>query len=162
MRKLNYKAFVKAGREVTTTVYSFTPLSVLGRKVTAVIIDGKKFTPAGKETTRFYSNARVKIKYEIYSNRKRREIEDFACLGDLQPVRKVAECNFRDLQKIFLEIGWGSIYISDYKNSLQIDPYDLENYCENYIEAVSEEHPDDWEKHINAKDFACYCFGVGV
>lgn len=161
MRKLNYKGFIKPYRKVKTHIYSTNGVTMWKREIVATIVDGKKYTPTGKETERFYGDAKTKIKFASRNESGEYiEIVEFAYLGDLQPLRMVSECNERDLRKLYHEIVFGSDYYSDYKNSLEVDTHDLLAYCEGYTDEVANEYPDDWEKHLSEEDFVTYCFCV--
>lgn len=61
------------------------------------------------------------------------------------------------LKKLRSEISVGSIYLSDYNNSFDIDPNEVYNYSEGYLEEVDEYYGNDTPEH-----FAEYCMGVEV
>lgn len=61
------------------------------------------------------------------------------------------------LKKLRSEICVGSVYLSDYNNSFEIDPNEVYNYSEGYLEEVDEYYGNDTPEH-----FAEYCMGVKV
>lgn len=61
------------------------------------------------------------------------------------------------LKKLRSEICVGSAYLSDYNNSFEIDPNEVYNYSEGYLEEVDEYYGNDTPEH-----FAEYCMGVEV
>lgn len=61
------------------------------------------------------------------------------------------------LKKLRSEICVGSVYLSDYNNSFEIDPNEVYNYSEGYLEEVDEYYGNDTPEH-----FAEYCMGVEV
>ena len=61
------------------------------------------------------------------------------------------------LKKLRSEICVGSVYLSDYNNSFEIDPNEVYNYSESYLEEVDEYYGNDTPEH-----FAEYCMGVEV
>lgn len=61
------------------------------------------------------------------------------------------------LKKLRSEICVGSVYLSDYNNSFEIDPNEVYNYSGGYLEEVDEYYGNDTPEH-----FAEYCMGVEV
>lgn len=61
------------------------------------------------------------------------------------------------LKKLRSEISVGSVYLSDYNNSFEIDPNEVYNYSEGYLVELDEDYEKDTPEH-----FAEYCMGIEV
>lgn len=164
MRKLSYKDFVKPGNKCIATIHGW-PWGDEEHIVT--IVDGKRYTPNGKETTRWHGWDDTQVLYYKYVKSvdgdgystpyhavKRYEQVQ---LADLRPLRSVTECDEADLRYLFKKVSFGSMYYSDYDNRLDVDTHELMSVCEGYSDEVAEEHPDDWYDYLVEDDFVEYC-----
>lgn len=61
------------------------------------------------------------------------------------------------LKKLRSEICVGSVFLSDYNNSFDIDPNEVYNYSEGYLVELDEDYENDTPEH-----FAEYCMGIEV
>lgn len=164
MKKLKYKDYIKAGNKCIATIYGW-PYG--GEECIATIVDGQKYTVNGNETERWNGRDNVLVSYERYVKSQEGDgystpyhavtRKEYVDLCDTRPLRTVSECDEKDLRELFHDVCFGSMYLSDYNNDLDVDTHELMDVCEDYSDEVAEDHPDDWEDYLNEDDFVEYC-----
>ena len=75
---------------------------------------------------------------------------------DIQERNYVDLLDEEDYKTLLNEISRGSIYLSDYKNSVGCTCYDACNFCENYYEWLQEEFGDDADEKDNLESWLTY------
>lgn len=92
-----------------------------------------------------------------------------ASLEDVEPDVDPSELSYDDLLKLWSEISHGSMYYSDYRNSLGVFENTAYDYYEGFCECVyydlkdslgREPTEEEISKFENDHDFAEYCMGV--
>lgn len=86
-------------------------------------------------------------------------IEEIREEDEANKPRHIYELTEDELQELFCQVkgNLGSMYISDYQNSLRVDEHEVYDYMEGYTDELDEEYGDDWYSHANSADFAEYC-----
>ena len=82
-------------------------------------------------------------------------IEDY----DFVPAHELPDLSYEDLMELYGQIGVGSIFIADYRNSFGIDPHLLSAYGDGFWEDLEEKYGKDAEAHNTAEEFADYVYG---
>lgn len=79
--------------------------------------------------------------------------------SDVQLKRTIDELSFDELKQLWTEIRPGSIYLSDYENTLGISADDAENACETYGTETGWGYDENWdEEYNNPVKFAEYFY----
>ena len=80
---------------------------------------------------------------------------------DIQICRTIGDLSYDELKQLWTEILPGSIYLSDYINTLGISAEDAECACETYGEETGWGYDDDWDSEYNDPEkFAEYYTNV--
>lgn len=169
MKKLKYKDYIKAGNKCIATIHHW----YYGDSEEIVtIVNGKRETTTGKETERWNGRDTVYCSYEEYV--KSQDFDGYSTpyhavkryedvqLCDLRPLRTVSECDEKDLRELFHRVCFGSMYLSDYNNDLDVDTNELMSFCEGYSDEVEEEYGNDWADHLSEDDFVEYCMDAAA
>ena len=78
--------------------------------------------------------------------------------NDIELKRTIAELSYDECKQLWEEIRPGSIYLSDYVNTLGITAEDAEVACESYGEETGWGNNDNWDEVYNSPEkFAEYC-----
>ena len=72
-------------------------------------------------------------------------------------IRHIPELSRRELQELRKQISIGSIYLSDYYNTLGVPREEASNYAEGYLDYLRKEYGEDWESHDTPEMFDYYC-----
>ena len=80
----------------------------------------------------------------------------FVDKDDIQERNDVNLLDEESYKTLFNEIGRGSIYLSDYKNSVGCTCEDVCDFCESYYEWLQEEFGDDADEHDNLESWLAY------
>ena len=80
----------------------------------------------------------------------------FVDKDDIQERNDVNLLDEENYKTLFNEIGRGSIYLSDYKNSVGCTCEDVCDFCESYYEWLQEEFGDDADEHDNLESWLAY------
>lgn len=80
----------------------------------------------------------------------------FVDKDDIQERHDVNLLDEESYKTLFNEIGRGSIYLSDYKNSVGCICEDVCDFCESYYEWLQEEFGDDADEHDNLESWLKY------
>lgn len=76
---------------------------------------------------------------------------------DIQVMRTIDDLSYDELKQLWTEIRPGSIYLSDYTNTLGVSAEDAEVACETYGEETGWSYDDDWDgKYNDPEKFAEY------
>lgn len=76
---------------------------------------------------------------------------------EVDEIRHVPDLSRRELQELRKQISVGSIYLSDYCNTLGVPREEASNYAEGYLDYLREEYGEDWESHDTPEMFDYYC-----
>lgn len=80
----------------------------------------------------------------------------FVDKDDIQERHDVNLLDEEGYKTLFNEISRGSIYLSDYKNSVGCTCEDACNFCESYYECLQEEYGDDADEHDTLESWLKY------
>lgn len=80
----------------------------------------------------------------------------FVDKDDIQERHDVNLLDKEGYKTLFNEISRGSIYLSDYRNSVGCTCEDVCDFCENYYEWLQEEYGDDADEHDNIESWLMY------
>ena len=75
---------------------------------------------------------------------------------DIEEYSNPYELNEEDTETLFNEISRGSIYLSEYKNSVGCTCEDACNFCESYYEWLQEEFGEEADEHDNLESWLMY------
>ena len=167
MKELDYKDFIKSGNKC---IYDFRVASSYGpfdmRNEIIITIGEYKpyYTDGTPDPTpdEYDSDCWVECSYEQIvgtpgSARTMTYCDQFQFAG-IRPLRHIEECDKNDIERLFREIRFGSLYISDYKNSLDVDPHELCGVAEVYTDTLYEKYGDEWDNHLSVEGFIEYCY----
>lgn len=76
---------------------------------------------------------------------------------EVDVIRHIPELSRRELQELRKQISVGSIYLSDYYNTLGVPKEEASSYAEGYLDYLQEEFGEDWESHDTPEMFDYYC-----
>ena len=113
-----------------------------------VLYDGEKYEVRGK-----YINDEEEEKYVLIDKNTEYFFVD---KDEVQERHYVDSLNEEGYKTLFKEIKRGSIYLSDYKNSVCCTCEDVCDFCENYYEWLQEEYGDDADEHDNLESWLIY------
>ena len=113
-----------------------------------VLYDGEKYEVRGK-----YINDEEEEKYVLIDKNTEYFFVD---KDEVQERHYVDSLNEEGYKTLFKEIKRGSIYLSDYKNSVCCTCEDVCDFCENYYEWLQEEYGDDADEHDNLESWLTY------
>lgn len=71
--------------------------------------------------------------------------------------RHISDLSRDELERLYGQIRWGSIYLSDYRNDLNVDEEEVYDKAEDYTDMLYYEFGEEYEKQMSAEDFADYC-----
>ena len=116
--------------------------------------------PRDAETGRFTND----LRYEDYVSVKLKDEYGHiftATLCDIEPDIAPGSLTHEELIKLYGEIVKGSLYYSDYQNSLGVFQNTASDYYDGFWESLVDEYgsEDEAEKHDTAEEFAYYCEG---
>lgn len=127
--------------------------------------DSKEYTPAivvenprdeyGRFTSDFRLEEDVNVKIKLESG----EILN-ATLEEVCPDVAPGSLSIEELKKLRRQICGGSMYISDYNNTLGVFNETAYDYYEGFWEYLCEEYGDSAEEHDTQEEFAEYCYGI--
>lgn len=165
MKQINFKDWVKPGQKCWCDfAHTFSHWWEAPEEKLVTIGEYKPYCTDGYAPTpdQYDDNTMVECNYEenIGNNLtgpKYVTYDDQFALGDLQPIRKISDCEENDLRYLFKQVTWGSMYYDDYRNELYVDSHELMDLCEGYSDQVAEEYPNDWYDHLVEDDFVEYC-----
>ena len=86
---------------------------------------------------------------------------------DLEEIRKITDLNTEELKKLRNQICIGSIYVSDYNNTLNVPANEVSDYSDSYIEHLFElagegATLDDAYEKDSAEEFAYYIENIAA
>ena len=113
-----------------------------------VMYDGKMYEVRGK----YYDC----LGYEKYVLIDKNTEYLFVDKDDIQERNDVNSLDEEGYKTLFNEISRGSIYLSDYRNSVGCACEDACNFCESYYEWLQEEYGDDADEHDNLESWLKY------
>ena len=75
---------------------------------------------------------------------------------DIEEYRSPYDLNEEDTETLFNEIRRGSIYLSDYANSVGCTWNEASSFCDGYYEWLYEEYGEEYEEHDNVESWLRY------
>ena len=78
---------------------------------------------------------------------------------DIEEYRSPYDLNEEDTETLFNEIRRGSIYLSDYANSVGCTWNEASSFCDGYYEWLYEEYGEEYEEHDNVESWLRYEIG---
>lgn len=152
MKKETFKDFMKPGRKVWVTHRNWwgDPIGSSAETIANVeVYDCNDDVVSNPDDWKSWMDCHVETEeYGTY---------DKTIGVDFTPVYTLADCDDDDLRKIFHEISHGSMYKSDYNNSLNVDPDQVYDADDGYTEELYEDYGDDWTDHLTEESFVEYC-----
>lgn len=137
-------------------LWSDTGYGLVGCWKRAVMLENPRDAETGRFTNDFYYEDWVSVKL------KDEDGKIFTTtLDNIEPDIAPGSLTHEELIKLYGEIVKGSLYYSDYQNSLGVFQNTASDYYDGFWESLVDEYgsEDEAEKHDTAEEFACYCEG---